>query len=97
MNKTLLLLSLLLHLFTLSSCAIYQPDFDCPVPCGVPCCSVTDLESMVEEQKQGADLFLPQQESAVNRICAAFKRKVWIADGTCQGCYLYQLDKEAAR
>jgi hypothetical protein len=82
---------LILSLACLTSCAMYQQDFDCPPPCGVPCTSVTDLESMVLETNQGPDLFLPNQESTITRICTALNRKVWISDGCAQGYYIYQM------
>jgi len=84
----------LIFLLTLTSCAMYQQDFDCPPPCGVPCTSVTDLESMVVEMEQGPDLFMPYQESAISRLRAAFKHKVWVAEGCPQGYYLYQINQQ---
>jgi conjugal transfer pilus assembly protein TraV len=42
----------------LSSCAMYQQEFDCPIPPGVSCTSVTDLESMIIETDRGADVLL---------------------------------------
>ena len=78
---------------SLTSCAIYQQEFDCPPPSGVSCTSVTDLESMIVETDKGPDLFLPlykrcdlepacpcrkYQNAPVQRIYSALHRKVWI-------------------
>lgn len=41
----------------LSSCQIYKSKFDCPPGKGVPCTSVTEIESMVVETPEGPDLF----------------------------------------
>lgn len=79
---------------TLNSCAIYQQEFDCPPPCGVPCTSVTDLESMVVETENGPDLFLPEQESVVERISNAFKHKVWMPSECSDGYYLYKTESQ---
>lgn len=85
-------------LISLTSCAIYQQEFDCPPPVGVPCTSVTDLESMVVETSKGPDLFLPleresdeksacSQETPVTDVCSSLKRKVWICHHlTEDGC-----------
>lgn len=45
-----------LSLICLSSCSIYQHDFDCPPPNGIPCTSVTEIEAMIVETSKGPDL-----------------------------------------
>lgn len=47
----------------LTSCGVYQRDFDCPPGVGVPCTSVTDIEAMIIETECGPDLFLGAQET----------------------------------
>jgi hypothetical protein len=93
-------------LFFLTSCAIYQQDFDSSPPLGISCTSETDLESMVVETKKGPDLFVPIEREIESKTrwaycksqdgCATLNRKVWIChhltdDGCCiQGHYIYQ-------
>ena len=94
-----------LSLLSLTSCAIYQQEFDCPPPCGVPCTSETDLESRVVETNKGPDLFVSIDKESYcpcrkckesMRFCSALNRKVWIChhlteDGcSFQGHYVYQ-------
>lgn len=87
-----------------TSCAIYKQDFDCPPPCGVPCTSETDLESMVVETNRGPDLFVPEDSECLCscRKCKkaaipfSLNRKIWICHHlTEEGCgvqghYIYQ-------
>jgi len=47
-----------LLLFT-TSCGVYRSSFDCPPGKGVPCASVSEIESMIVETNHGPDLFLP--------------------------------------
>lgn len=85
----------LIFCLLLTSCAIYNQEFDSPPPVGVPCTSVTDLESMVVETDKGPDLFIPI-EKEVNSISkcpssheesARLNRKVWIChQQTEEGC-----------
>ncbi|MFI5342790.1 MAG: hypothetical protein ACHQUC_01070 [Chlamydiales bacterium] len=106
MRKILLLIPLL---SLISSCAMYKQEFDCPPPQGVPCTSETDLEAMIMETDQGADLFLPyendklfcskQNSTPVERVCATLGRKVWVCDqltqdGYIQGHYIYQTNSQ---
>lgn len=93
-----------LSLLSFTSCAIYQQEFDCPPPCGVPCTSETDLESMIVETTKGPDLFVPRDQEChcscrkCKEVPAAIclNRKVWICqqlteDGCAiQGHYIYQ-------
>ena len=97
---TSLLLSL--TILSLTSCAIYQQDFDYQPPVGVPCTSETDLESMVVETNKGPDLFVPMEKETESKskcachkcqglsttsICSDLNRKVWICHHlTEDGC-----------
>ncbi|WP_068470635.1 hypothetical protein [Candidatus Protochlamydia phocaeensis] len=87
LNSRLFLLSLSL----LSSCAIYENDFDCPPDIGVPCTSSSDIEAMIIETDKGPDIFLgkdtnievvcdnetcPQKPSIKN---SSQQRRIWIA------------------
>jgi conjugal transfer pilus assembly protein TraV len=93
-----------LSLFSFTSCAIYQQEFDCPPPCGVPCTSETDLESMIIETNKGPDIFVPGDKdcSCSCRKCkdatpsTSLNRRVWICHDLtedeygAQGHYIYQ-------
>ena len=81
---------LAIPLMILSSCAMYRQDFECLPPCGTPCRSVTDIESMIIETQTGPDLFLTCEQSTVDRVSAIFKRKIWVSDGSYNGYYLFQ-------
>jgi hypothetical protein len=79
--------------FLLSSCSIYKAQFDCPPPAGIPCASVTDIESMIVETEKGPDLIVTPETKGDNHCfwCGHKKagsnaiakmpvsaRKVWI-------------------
>jgi conjugal transfer pilus assembly protein TraV len=79
----------------LSSCSIYNEHFDCEPPCGVPCTSVTDIESMIMETDKGPDvLVVPEKEEESccmlckrkKTVSCTSKRKVWMCEG--RGHYL---------
>jgi hypothetical protein len=88
---------LLIFMLTLSSCSIYKDQFDCPPPCGIPCTSVTDIESMIVETEQGPDVLVVPDKDEDN--CWGKKKpqsrlrcqqKIWLcqtADGK-RGYYL---------
>jgi len=85
---------------------MYKQDFECPIPKGVPCTSETDLEAMIVETNQGADLFIPvikkectcrskKKISCSENNVLPLIRKVWICqqatdDDYIQGHYIYQ-------
>ncbi len=46
----------LVLLLCLTSCSMYQKDFDCPPGKGVSCTSVTTLEKMIIETPSGEDV-----------------------------------------
>lgn len=50
--------------FFLSSCAMYKRQFDCPIPCGMPCTSVTEIESMIVETVDGPDVLVITEEKS---------------------------------
>jgi hypothetical protein len=50
----------------LVSCSVYKSHFECPIPKGVECLSVSEIESKIIENKSGEDLFL-LDKSACNR------------------------------
>ena len=60
---------------------MYQQEFDCPIPPGVSCTSVTDLESMIIETDRGADVLLTPHQSSTccqkkTKSCACKKKAV---------------------
>lgn len=98
--KTRSLLFSLLAL--LSSCSLYQKQFDCPPKQGVTCTSVTTLEKMIVEAPSGEDVFLGCVPKLVemhnNKACkctenrisdAPFQRRVWIASKEGKPTYIY--------
>lgn len=44
-----------LVVLTLSSCSLYRSSFDCKVPSGMRCKSVTEIEAMIVESEEGDD------------------------------------------
>ena len=50
----------------LTSCTTYRRGFDCPPSRGVPCASVTEIESMIVETREGSD-FLASDERDFSR------------------------------
>lgn len=84
----------------LTSCQVYKSDFDCP-PCrGVPCRSVSEIESMIVETPEGGpDLFFekPKQTISIskrskNRIISG--QRIWVENSECnnssvEGHYIY--------
>jgi hypothetical protein len=88
MNK---LLSLLSIIFLTTSCQMYCTKFDCPPGEGVPCTSVTDIESMVIETNEGPDVLAGFQawKKLIPIIPPCQTRKVWVADtDTENGCHI---------
>lgn len=86
----------------ITSCAVYKQEFDCKVPCGVPCTSETDLEAMIVETADGADLFLPKEKEScqlpcvkrknapVERISQSLNRKIWLCNQSSESGYYIQ-------
>lgn len=87
----------------LCSCSIYKQQFDCPPPAGIPCASVTEIESMIVETEKGADLILKPEVEANNHCfwCGTQKtgcsfpskkskcnRKIWICSQKKEGCLI---------
>jgi len=86
----------------LSSCSVYKQQFDCPPPSGIPCASVTEIESMIVETDKGPDLIVkPEMEEDHCFWCGSLKagsaspsktslcnRKVWICSQKKDGCSL---------
>ena len=85
----------------LSSCSIYNQQFDCPPPSGIPCASVTEIESMIVETDQGSDLIIKPEVNELNHCfwCGSqnsgsaypstsskCNRKVWICNQKEDGC-----------
>jgi hypothetical protein len=90
-NRSYLFIAMLS--LVLSSCQMYRSQFDCPPGEGIPCTSVTDIESMVIETKRGPDVLAPSETGAwknlipILPLCQA--RKVWISDvDTNCGCHI---------
>ena len=67
---------LLLSVAILSSCGIYQSQFDCPAGEGVGCQSVNEVLGMIVDKEEGEDLFIqdPLQADAF-RAAERKKRK----------------------
>jgi len=63
------------------SCSMYKRTFDCPIPEGTPCTSVTKIESMIVERNEGPDLFVLTEESRCTCASPCFKnkRKIWFS------------------
>lgn len=70
---------------------MYRSNFECPIPEGTPCTSVTQIESMIVERKEGPDLFVLTDENdctcAYPKImrCASLskkKRRIWLSSHT---------------
>lgn len=87
----------------LSSCSIYKQQFDCPPPAGIPCASVTEIESMIVETEKGSDLIVKPEVEESNHCfwCGAQKsgcaypaknskcnRKVWICSQKNDDCLI---------
>lgn len=82
---------------------MYKKDFDCPPGNGIPCTSVSKLESMIVETQCGEDTFLgctPKLvEMQVDPICecsisnspeSLFQRRIWINSKDCESpIYIY--------
>ncbi len=90
-HKTSILLVVISILF--SSCQMYRTQFDCPPGRGIPCTSVTDIESMVIETQKGPDVLAASQDGAWKNLIPPMPpgevRKVWIADTDTEcGCHI---------
>ena len=86
---------------SLSSCSIYKQHFDCPPPVGIPCASVTEIESLIVETEKGSDLILKPEVEEKNHCfwCGAQKadssfpsnnsrcnQKIWICSQKNDDC-----------
>lgn len=81
MVKKILILLTLVHL--LASCQLYRNKFECPPGRGVPCASVSEIEGMIVETKEGPDLFVEEQSKKSGKRSKRPKNKnmegiVWI-------------------
>jgi hypothetical protein len=74
-----------------SSCQMYKSNFDCPPAEGIPCTSVTDIESMVIETRQGPDVLAGEGTGAwknlIPQIPPGEVRKVWLAESRPDDSY----------
>jgi hypothetical protein len=98
-------ISWLIVFASLTSCQVYQSDFDCPPSRGVPCTSVSDIQRMILETPDGGpDIFsesfpsefgsLCPNETCRNRKGIETNKRIWVgesADKTIavQGHYIY--------
>lgn len=89
--RTALILCLLV---ALSSCDIYDTQFECPPGKGVKCASVGEVLDMIVERDEGEDLFtkdigtalvLRQEEEAHAKACKKHKKKELILTRTGSG------------
>lgn len=54
----------------LTSCQVYQSEFDCPPSRGVPCTSVSDIQKMILETPDGGpDIFSENYPSEFGASC----------------------------
>jgi hypothetical protein len=87
----------------LSSCSVYKTKFDSPASMGVQGKSVTEIEEMIIETKEGPDLFMVEE-----RTCACIQNnakkaanRIWVeetisASGVkVEGHYVYFEEEEA--
>jgi hypothetical protein len=90
---------------SLTSCQIYQSDFDCPPSIGVPCTSVSDIQKMILETPDGGpDIFSEDFPSEFTSPCERCpihnkkgiqaKKRIWVNDTTSentavQGHFIY--------
>lgn len=75
------------------SCQMYRANFDCPPGKGIPCTSVTDIESMIIETPKGPDVLAGKEtgtwKKMVPQLPPGEVRKVWLADtDTDCGCHI---------
>lgn len=83
-------------LFFLASCNTYKQSFDsCPGK-GVPCTSVSDIESMIVETTKGPDVFLPNESRTkrpVSSRTSVFENRILILNNPQDICddghYIY--------
>jgi hypothetical protein len=72
--------------FLATSCNAYRSQFDCCPSKGVPCTSVSKIESMIVETQEGSDIFVgletPGRSYWKSKAlkCGKPITKVWIAD-----------------
>lgn len=93
----------------MTSCTMYNREFDCPPPKGVCCAPLTTLESMIIESPCGEDAFtgcvpkLPEKKQGLSCKHARseehpdpFQRRIWIAasNGRCP-TYIYFDEEES--
>lgn len=76
-----------------SSCQMYRANFDCPPAKGIPCTSVTDIESMIIETPKGPDVIAGKEtgtwKDMIPQLPPGEVRKVWLADTyTDCGCHI---------
>ena len=85
----------------LTSCTEYRSHFDCSPGRGVPCTSVSKIESMIIETSKGPDIFTGCQEKreawkdkkANLKICRVWIEEAETEDGhVIGGHYLYFTD-----
>ena len=99
MNKFFLLASL----FSFSSCTMYKQNFDCPVGKGVSCKSLTQIEEMIIEKEQGADLFIESVEADCSNCkggslkmasyvkdSSEFSHRIWVEPRVSEMGYLVE-------
>lgn len=89
----------LLTVLSLCSCQVYRSNFDCCPVSGVPCTSVTELESMIVETQKGPDILLtcqlctPSEDPCFD--ANHYTKRIWLndrilPDGSLeQGHYVY--------
>lgn len=91
----------------MSSCQVYQAQFDCCPGRGVPCASLTEIEKLIVETEEGPDLFLgnPKTDSYWKQDATKYihtsNGRIWIEQKiTQEGCecghYLYLSEQAKA-
>lgn len=82
-----------------TSCQVYRSQFDCAPSYGMPCASVSEIESRIIETDDGPDLFLrshfPKHDLREEPFIDSSMRRLWISpskdpSGTIiEGHYVY--------
>lgn len=77
-------LLIFLMLFT-QSCQVYRSNFDCAPGEGIPCRSVTEIESMIVESCEGPDILVEKESDSVVLV----RRKSHRRRRNCEDRYIY--------
>lgn len=96
-----------LPIIFLTSCQVYQSNFDCPPGKGIPCTSVSDIEKMIVETDKGPDFLLERKNDccpAESKNCCSVtpslsNKRIWVetyedeGGNIVEGHYIYLKEK----